>query len=174
MSRYEQPDYEVVSSADGYEIRRYQSYLAAETTIEGEFGTTGNEAFRRLAGFIFGRNSDGRKMNMTVPVTHVPTAGGGQRYRFVMERAFTEETLPRPADPTVAIVRVPGAHYAARPYRGGRGEARYVKEVAALKSALERDGITVTGPGEAAVYDGPATPPFLRRNEVLVPVEWSL
>jgi hypothetical protein len=170
MGRYEQPEYTVVASGDGYEIRDYESHLVAETTVNGDFDTTGNVAFGRLAGFIFGRNSRGEKMNMTVPVTHLPLAEGGHRYRFVMERAYTEETLPRPVDGRVTIVRVPGGHFAATRYRGGRGEARFRRAVADLLSDLARDGVEITGDPEAAVYDGPFVPAPLRRNEVLVPV----
>lgn len=172
MSRYEQPEYEIVGDCDEYEIRRYRSYLVAETRVQGGFESTGNVAFQRLAGFIFGRNSRSEKMNMTVPVTHLPEPDGAHRYRFAMERTYTEETLPRPVDDTVDIVRVPGAHLAASRYRGGRGEARFNRATARLLSALERDGVEVTGPAQAAVYDGPFVPPPLRRNEVLVPVAW--
>lgn len=170
MGRYEQPEYTVIRSGDGYEIRDYESHLVAETTVGGGFETTGNVAFGRLAGFIFGRNSASRKMNMTVPVTHLPLPDGGHRYRFVMERAYTEETLPRPLDGSVAVVRVPGGRYAAARYRGGRGEARFRRAAADLLSALARDGVEVTGDPEAAVYDGPFVPAPIRRNEVLIPV----
>jgi hypothetical protein len=171
MARYEQPAYDIIATAAEYEIRRYEPHLVAETMLSGGFETTGSMAFRRLAGFIFGNNSEGRKMNMTVPVTHQPTADGGQRYRFMMERAYTEETLPRPIDATVEIVRVPGGDYAAMSYRGGRGEQKFRRAERALLAALDRDGVRASGPAEAAIYDGPATPPFLRRNEVLVPIE---
>ncbi len=170
MSRYEQPEYTVVASGAGYEIRNYASHLVAETTVAGDFETTGNAAFGRLAGFIFGRNSANEKMNMTVPVTHLPLPGGGHRYRFVMERAYTEDTLPRPLDESVMVARVPGGHYAAARYRGGRGEGRFRRAAAELLEALARDGIEVTGEPEAAVYDGPFVPAPMRRNEVLVPV----
>ena len=153
MSRYEQPEYRVVASGDGYELRDYESHLVAETTVEGDFDNTGNVAFGRLAGFIFGRNSESEKMNMTV-----------------MERAYTEETLPRPVDGTITVVRVPGGHYAAARYRGGRGEARFRRAATELFAALARDGVEVTGEPEAAVYDGPFVPAPIRRNEVLIPV----
>jgi hypothetical protein len=170
MGRYEQPEYTVVASGDGYEIRDYESHLVAETTVEGGFETTGNVAFGRLAGFIFGRNSAGTRMNMTVPVTHLPLPEGAHRYRFVMERAYTEESLPRPVDGSISVVRVPGGHYAAARYRGGRGEARFRRAAADLRSALDRDGVEIAGEPEAAVYDGPFVPAPMRRNEVLIPV----
>ena len=172
MSRYEQPDYSVIASRGEYEVRDYASHLVAETTVPGDFENTGNVAFGRLAGFIFGKNSEGEKMNMTVPVTHLPLPEGGHRYRFVMERAYSEEDLPQPLDESVDIVRLPGGPYAALRYRGGRGEGRFRRAADQLLSALRRDGIEVTGRPEAAVYDGPFVPRPIRRNEVLVPVEW--
>ena len=118
MSGYEQPRYTVVSTRPGYDIRQYETYLAAETEVAGGFDATGNTAFRRLAGFIFGRNSAGRRMNMTVPVTRQEVGAGSYRYRFVMESAYSESELPRPIDDFVSIVRVPSGHFAAKSYRG--------------------------------------------------------
>jgi hypothetical protein len=172
MRRYEQPTYEVVAWRDGYEIRRYDSYLVAETTVHGSYESTGNEAFRRLAGFIFGRNSQGTKMKMTVPVTHEPLDGGGHRYRFVMERAHTEDSLPSPADAAVSVVRIPEGSYGVLPYRGGRDERRFRRAEAKLVAKLADDGIAPEGAAMSAVYDGPYVPAPLRRNEVLIPVSW--
>lgn len=172
MSRYEQPAYAVVESSVGYEVRRYDSYLAAETTVYGDFDSTGNAAFRRLAGYIFGRNSEGLKMNMTVPVSRQPTGVHGYRYRFVIEQAYSEEQLPRPIDDSVDVVQVPAGYYAAARYRGRRNETRFRRAEAALLAALQRDGVRTIGTPASAVYDGPRTPPMLRRNEVLVPVAW--
>jgi len=174
MGRYEQLEYTVLADGDGYEIRLYESYLVAETVVEGSFDSTGSTAFRRLAGFIFGKNSESKKMKMTVPVSHEPVSAGAHRYRFVMEHAYSEATLPDPVDEHVTIVRVPGGHRAARRYRGNRSEQRFRREEHALLEQLATDGITVSGPAAVAVYDGPFVPPRLRRNEVLVPVRWSL
>jgi len=173
MSRYEQPDYSVVATGSIFEVRRYETYLAAETTVQGDFDSVGNNAFRRLAGFIFGRNSEGQKMNMTVPVTREETAPDTYRYRFVMEKAYSEENLPRPVDPSIGLVRIPAGYYAASRYRGRSNESQYRRVETALLQALRRDGIEKIGTAVNAVYDGPMTPPMLRRNEVLVPVAWS-
>ena len=173
MSRYEEPKYSVVGNSDRYEIRSYDSYLAAETMVYGDFDSTGNTAFRRLASFIFGRNSQGLKMNMTVPVTRQQTDANSYRYRFVMEKAYSDTELPRPKDDLVSLVRVPAGHYAAVRYRGRRNETQYSRAEAELLAALEHDGVEVAGTPVSAVYDGPFTPPIMRRNEVLVPVRWQ-
>ena len=55
-----------------FEIKNYDSYLVAEVDIEGSYNKTGNEAFRILAGYIFGDNQSSTKMNMTAPVESKP------------------------------------------------------------------------------------------------------
>lgn len=52
----EEPPFEIVEHLGEVEIRAYPPVLVAETEVEGEFDRVGNQAFRRLAGYIFGRN----------------------------------------------------------------------------------------------------------------------
>lgn len=173
VSRYERPQFEIVAERNGYEIRRYDSYLVAETVVSGGFDEAGSAAFRRLAGFIFGNNSQQLKMNMTVPVTRQSVDQSAQRYRFVMERAYARDELPAPNDERVAIAEVPAGYFAARGFRGNRTERRYRQMAAQLLDSLQCESIEIIGPPESAVYSGPLTPPVFRYNEVLVPIEWS-
>ena len=172
---YEEPDYQVVRETDRYEVREYAPYLVAETTVAGGFDRTGSVAFRRLAGYIFGGNT-GRdaswaepvRMNMTVPVTRHRGGTGSTVYRFVMERAYDRDTLPVPDDDSVTIAEVAGGRFAVLRYRGRITEARFREHVELLRAALESDGVETVGEPVAAVYNGPWTPPFLRRNEVMI------
>ncbi len=52
----EEPNYQVESKALHYEIRFYGEIIVAETMIESDFEKAGNDAFRILAGYIFGGN----------------------------------------------------------------------------------------------------------------------
>lgn len=182
---YEEPEYEVVSETDAYEIRRYESYIVAEVDVEGSFGSAGNKAFRILAGYIFGDNQPREKMKMTIPVTStekgekmnmtvpVESKASGQStytYAFVMERKYTLDTLPKPDDSRIRLLLRPERFMAVNRYSGSNGERRYVKEETELLDALEQDGIDVIGTPIFARYNGPFTLPFLRRNEVLVEI----
>ena len=178
---YEEPTYETIRQTDRYEIRHYEPYLVAETSVVGGFDRTGNVAFRRLAGYIFGANrspgdagpAEPVRMNMTVPVTrHRESDADGEStvYRFVMERAYELESLPLPDDDSVTIAEVPGGPFAVVRYRGRITEARFERHVELLRAALERDGIDAVDDPVSAVYNGPWTLPFLRRNEVLIRV----
>lgn len=178
---YEEPEYQVLQETNDYEIREYASYLVAETRIDGDFDRSGSAAFQRLAGYIFGDNrsvtstdqeeAESVSMKMTVPVTRERIEDEGGRttvYRFVMERAYDRETLPLPNDDRVTIEEVKGGKFAALRYRGRITEERFKEHAEILATSLKRDGHTVIGEPISAVYNGPFTPPFLRRNEVLL------
>ncbi len=188
VADYEEPSYEVVGSTDAYELRRYDGYVVAETTVTGNFDDAGNVAFRRLAGYIFGDNSDGAEMNMTapvesrpadvgvemamtVPVTSVEAAADSYVYAFVMERRYTIETLPRPNDARITLREVPARTMAVRRFSGFWSERNYQKNEAILLSALTTDNVRIVGEPLFARYNGPLTPWFLRRNEVMIEVD---
>lgn len=185
---YEQPVYEVIEQREGFEIRRYAPYLAAETEVTGTFQSTGNEAFRRLAGYLFGDNRSREKMSMTAPVTQEPAAPGEKMemtapvtqvrgdasgsyvFAFVMPSKYTRETLPEPNDARVRIREVPARTVAARRFSGTwRGE-RFVENETALLAAVAAAGLETIGAPMYARYDAPFKPWFLRRNEVMIEV----
>ena len=181
---YEQPAYEIIAEREGYEIRAYAPYLVAETTVPGDMDAAGGQAFRILAGYIFGKNvkagltesadAPSEKMNMTVPVTSFPTLTNAdqiqQTFQFVLERSYSMQTLPRPTDERVVIRQLPAQKLAVLRYSGRTTKKNFAKHRSELLRYLQRDGIATDGQARAAVYNGPFTLPFMRRNEVLIPV----
>lgn len=187
----EEPQYEVLEKRDGYEIRRYAAYIVAETVVQGGFKDAGNTGFRILAGYIFGDNSAGEKMNMTAPVESRPAGNGvkmnmtapvtSQRaddgsdqyaYRFVMESKYTLDTLPAPNDPRVRLLKVDARTVAVNRYSGSWSQSNYDEHEEELLTALRNDGIETVGEPTLARYNGPFTPWFLRRNEVMIDIDW--
>jgi hypothetical protein len=59
---------------------------------------------------------------------------------------------------------------AARTYIGRWTDAKFRENAEQLSSDLARDGMTVSGKPMWARYDPPWTLPFMRRNEVLIPI----
>ena len=184
---YEEPSFTVIDTTGFYELRRYEPYIVAQTVVTGDFDDVGSEAFRRLAGYIFGRNSrredmqmtvpvesraenGGIEMNMTAPVGSTQTSPGRYVYTFFMESRYTLETLPEPDDPRVELREVPARTMAVRRYSGSWSKRNYEKHEALLLAALADDHVPVTGEPLLARYNGPLTPWFLRRNEVMVEV----
>ena len=169
----EEPEYEVLSEADTYEIRRYAPYIVAEVDVDGDADSAGSKAFRILAGYIFGDNEGDTRMKMTAPVASQPAGGDANRhtYAFVMERKYTLESLPRPNDPRIRLSEVEPRTMAAVRYSGRWTEKNYRQHLAELRQALAADGVATRGEPLLARYNSPFTPWFLRRNEVLLELD---
>ena len=66
--------------------------------------------------------------------------------------------------------RVDAQWLAVRVYSGRASDSNYRENAFELMRALAAAELTPAGPARFAVYNGPFTPWFLRRNEVMVPV----
>lgn len=181
----EKAKYTVLEKKDDFEIRQYESQIVAETYVEGDLEAVGDEGFRRLYGYISGDNQKKQSISMTAPVGQesnsekiAMTAPVGQekkdnrwRITFLMPAEYTLETLPQPTDSRVKLVRDPGRLMAAIRYSGTWSEAGYEENKALLEEFIEKRGLTKAGDPVWARYDPPFMPWFLRRNEVLIPIE---
>jgi hypothetical protein len=162
----EEPTYEVLLTVGDVEFRRYDPYMLAEVTVDGD--SQDRRAFQILAGYIFGDNDESEKMNMTAPVET-----RGSDYAFVMERKYSLNTLPRPSDERIRIVEREGRVVAALRFSGRWSEGNFRKHEARLLDSLAGMDVEMTGAPELARYNSPFTPWFLRRNEIIVPVDWD-
>ena len=84
------PAYRVLSRGEGYEIREYDSYTVASTSMSKvdepytmDDLASGGEAFNALAAYLFGANEKKEVMEMTTPVT---TTKNGDKLRFISTR----------------------------------------------------------------------------------------
>jgi hypothetical protein len=183
----EEPTYTKARLTDGVEIRNYGPRIAAQTTIFDQDGADPQAAlsagFRRLAGYIFGKNHRKTKIAMTAPVSQQPgeqiamtapvaqtPVPGGSVIRFFMPAEWAMEKLPCPVDDTVVLVDVPAETVAVLRFTGDRGPEAVKTRTARLLDVLENNGFKATGTPFAWFYDPPWTLPFRRRNEVAVAV----
>ena len=168
----EEPTYEVLLETRHYEVRRYQPYIVAEVDVDADFERAGNSAFSVLAGYIFGDNEPQQKMNMTAPVE---SAGGDApyTYSFVMERKYTMDSLPEPNNPDIRLVQRPERIMAVHRYSGGWSEECYFEYEKILFDVLAVDRVKTQGKPAFARYNAPFTPWFLRRNEIMVEIDWK-
>jgi len=174
----DEPRYTVLRTYDAFEVRRYEPYLVAETVVSASADEAGNEGFRILAGYIFGRNKGDRKIEMTAPVAQAPakiamtapvaqSAGpGGFVIQFSMPHEWTLETLPEPLDSRVILRAIPARTFAVIRYSGTWSQSRYDEHLKKLQEALAQEGLHWLGEPTWARYDPPWMPWFLRRNEV--------
>jgi hypothetical protein len=179
--------YELLAEYRRFEVRRYPAHVVAEITVEGSFGHAGNRAFGPLAGYIGGRNQPREKVAMTAPVLQEPSRGpaleitapatgevSGDQHTvaFVMPAEHSLDSLPEPTDQRIRLREVPEQVVAAVRYSGRWTTGGFARRAATLREALQAEEIPVIGALRWARYDPPWTPWFLRRNEVLAPVDW--
>jgi len=181
----EEAAYTVVIKDEKFEIRDYAPHILAETFVEGDFEEAGNKAFNVLFGYISGDNRSREKVAMTAPVTQEPkgekikmTAPVEQQrvqerwaVSFMMPASYALETLPEPEDPKVTLRQVPARRMAAVRYSGFWNEKGYLRYKLELESWINENGLTIVGDPIWARYNAPFTPWFMRRNEILIPVD---
>ena len=181
----EKARYQVVERDGRFELRQYEPHVVAETLVRGSFRNAGNQGFSRLFRYIQGNNRKREPISMTAPVSQEQssekismTAPVGQEKRdeewsitFLMPSAYTMETLPEPLDRRVKLRQKEGQLIAAFRYSGTWSEKRFEKKRALLQDHIEKRGLKPAGETVFARYNPPFLPPFLRRNEILIPVE---
>ena len=181
----EEAKYEVVESEGDFELRQYAPQIVAETIVEGDFDEVGNEGFRILVAYIKGDNRASQSISMTAPVSQealsekipmtapVTQERKGEKWRitFLMPSTYTLETLPEPLDERVKLRETPARLMAALRYSGTWSRQRYEEKEALLMEMIKERGLTQIGVPVWARYDPPFMPWFLRRNEVLIPVQ---
>jgi len=181
----EKAKYTVLEKENDFEIRQYDTQIVAETYVDGDLEDVGNEGFRRLYGYISGDNKKKQSISMTAPVGQeagsekiAMTAPVKQekkdnqwRITFLMPAEYTLETLPEPNDNRVKLKADPGRLMAAVRYSGTWSEDGYEENRALLEEYIQKRGLTKAGDPVWARYDPPFMPWFLRRNEVLIPIE---
>jgi hypothetical protein len=179
----EEPDYTVVRTLEGAELRQYGPYAVAEVVVPGPAEAAGGQAFPILAGYIFGKNKGERKfamtapvtqapvkLDMTAPVTQQPATAGGYLVQFVLPKGVTAATAPEPLDARVQLRDVQPAPVAVIRYSGFWSESNAAEHLARLQAAMRAAGIAWTGEPVLARYNAPFTPWFLRRNEIWLQV----
>lgn len=177
----ESPRYKVISSEGNIEIREYESYIVAKTTVKGNFKESQSKAFRILASYIFGKNISDEKIPMTAPVqmekssqkiamtSPVMMQQNNQFHSmtFSMPSKYTLEDLPKPIDKRITIEEVPKKLIASIQFSWFISDKRNKENAEILKNWIEKQKkFEIISEYSYAGYNPPWTIPFLRKNEV--------
>ncbi|NVK31508.1 MAG: heme-binding protein [Gammaproteobacteria bacterium] len=182
----EEPSYTVLRQDDNIELRQYAPILVAETEVAGSMDRASSEGFQRLADFIFGNNTapsgTSAKIAMTAPVQMQPSSEkismtspvtlhqNADRWviGFTMPSEYTLQTIPKPNNPAVILREIPVKRMAVIRFSGFAGEEKVSRKTVQLVAWMQQNGLTPLAAPMVARYNPPWTPPFLRRNEVLI------
>lgn len=166
-SAYETAAY-TVERADGhFEIRQYPELLLAATPMNDRRGNDGS--FMRLFRYISGANEQDREVAMTTPVfmgqsnDDSPDSMG-----FVLPATLNQSDAPLPTDSQVELKPRPAGRYAVIRFAGEMNASTRGEAEESLREWMAGQQLSADTPAEAAGYDPPWTPGFLRRNEVLI------
>ncbi|MDE1922920.1 MAG: heme-binding protein [Gammaproteobacteria bacterium] len=176
----EEPEYRVLQRYAGFEVREYPPYLVAEVRLPGPPNRAGNQGFRILAAYIFGKNRGERRIAMAAPVTQVSVstkipmaapvmqseAQGEYLIQFTIPREYTLATVPEPTDPRIRLEQMPATRYAVIRYSGTWTDRNYRQHLDALRRDLLAAGLKSVGKPIYARYNAPFVPWFMRRNEI--------
>ncbi len=166
----EEPVYQVEKAweAEQIEIRAYAPRIMAVTGMNED----SDSGFRVLAGYIFGGNAEEQKIAMTAPVQQ--TMAGEKEMAFMMPAEYALKDLPQPEDQRVSFREAPAYTAAVIQFSGWASAEKADENWQQLRRFLITKGIDITGEPTLNQYNPPWTLPFMRRNEVIVPVAFPL
>jgi hypothetical protein len=181
-SGVKEPPFQVEREGEGYVIRLYKKIVVAEVEPPAGEEDPLSAGFRQLFLYIGGENLGDRKIVMTAPVLEetlgkaIPMTApvlaektaGRTRVAFVLPPDYTLHNAPAPRNPAVVLREIPPRRLAVLRFSGYATKDRLRDHTERLQRALARDGLVTRGEPLAAYYNPPWTPPFMRRNEVMI------
>jgi hypothetical protein len=180
----EEPSYRVITQSEPFEIREYPPLIVAQVEVPGDLSEASSAGFRLIANYIFGNNISVRdgglttaepipeKIAMTVPV--IAEGRGDQKtwlIQFVMPKQYTLETLPKPNNPQVKLLAMGPQKIAVIRFTGFISDEKVQEKTAELMAWIKSRNALPLGNPRLARYNPPWSIPWMRRNEILIPIQ---
>ena len=165
---YESAPYQIIRTDGKFEVRDYPSLAVVETPMAAS-GNADDGSFMRLFRFITGANEAKQKIAMTTPV-FMSGNNTNRTMAFVLPAKLKFGAVPKPADGAVTVRDLPGGRFAVLRFSGGRSAKHEAETLARLQTWLAAQGLKTAAMRVYGYFDPPWTPPFLRRNEVMLRV----
>ena len=168
----EQPAYSVLKKEGSIEVRAYQQMLLQSVAVSGDQYDALRNGFRPLVRYIGAKERDGEKISMTAPVMQILDDSKQEWIvSFSMPSKYKEDSLPNPNNNMVFTEVVPPTIAAVVRFRGRANTELLGRKTAELMNWINEAGYVAREKPRYMFYNDPSTPPFLRRNEVLIAVQ---
>ena len=168
-NKIETPKYTVLKSYDDFELRQYGSMILAQTVMQSaSYENTSRQGFRTVASYIFGGNSENKKIAMTAPV--IMEMGDDTKMSFVMPKQHSMESLPEPNSEEVKILKVSPKKYAVITFPGYANNKKIDKYAKKLLKSIKSEGLETVGNVKFMGYNAPWQV-IGRKNEIAVEVK---
>ncbi len=152
-----------------FSVRNYPQHSELRTEAVGSRNEAVNKSFSRLFAYICGDNWEGEKFAMTTPVIQRPKGQSRWSTSFFMKGQI--EDLPIPKTSAVRLYSMNSQTAVVIQFSGRPSESNVAKQTALLREWIIAHDLVVTGEPEVAQFDPPFAIPFLRRNEIHIPIE---
>lgn len=168
----ENQKYRLVLKEDQFEIRFYPAATFAKIYSDGtDYKSVASSGFRKLAGYIFGGNDQGKSISMTAPV-RMEMSEKGSTMSFVMPEKYKESDLPKPKDASVHIEKSSPQYVAVISFGGYADDEKIKEHRDELLKLIQKKGIQVAGEYTFLGYNAPYQF-WSRKNEVAIPIVWK-
>ncbi len=168
----EQQKFTLVQQFPGFEVRYYPpAIMASVNTNANTYRELSRPGFRTLAGYIFGDNTEGKKIAMTAPV-HMDISDQGSTMSFVMPSEYEFNDLPQPSNSVIELKESRPEYVAALTFGGYASDEKIKEESEKLLRYLKDNQITPVGNFRFLGYNSPYKF-WNRRNEIIVSIIWE-
>jgi len=169
----ENPKYTILEKNNHFQIRKYDEMTIAKITTVGERYEGLRKGFIPLARYIGAKDREGPKISMTAPVMQQKIINDNWEISFYMPSEFDTDQLPISENNQIKIVTTPSTIMAVITFSGvAKTELLENKFTNLIKWIEEINYEIILGSKPIySYYNDPSTPGFLRKNEIMIPVE---
>ena len=169
----ENPKYTILEKNNHFQIRKYDEMTIAKITTVGERYEGLRKGFIPLARYIGAKDREGPKISMTAPVMQQKIINDNWEISFYMPSKFDTDQLPISENNQIKFVTSPSTIMAVITFSGvAKTELLENKFTNLIKWIEEINYEIILGSKPIySYYNDPSTPGFLRKNEIMIPVE---
>ncbi len=164
----EERQFKLIKKFGRVEIRQYLPVVMADVLVNSEYKNAANIGFRPLVSYISQNN-----IAMTAPVIQEQNQEGSWVVSFVMPNNYQLSNLPLPSNTDVTLRESPSYFAAALPFSGITTWEKVSQKEKELQDILKSNSVSILGSVQIARFDPPWKPGFMRRNEVIFPVNYQ-
>jgi len=170
------PEYRVLRQGRGFELREYNPYgVAAVEMGQAPIADilTGSRSFAALTAFVLGGNARAETLDLTTPVRVDVESDGSACMSYALPSRYSAATAPAPSDASVTLRQLEVQTFAVADFVGFATEGEVMRQRDDLLSRMRLDGLSALGDGSRYTvlqYNPPYTLPWLRRNELAIPI----
>ena len=169
----ENPKYTILEKNNHFQIRKYDEMTIAKITTVGERYEGLRKGFIPLARYIGAKDRKGPKISMTAPVMQQKKGYNNWEISFFLPTKFKENQLPISKNDKIEITTISSSILAVITFNGIATTELFEKKLSKLIIGIEEINYKKIPETEPiySYYNDPSTPGFLRKNEIMIPVE---